>query len=99
MIFTFGRTSSYDRDFNTESNPKKLGPQSDGYPGGSVWKTREEAQAFVDSLPNKYCPTLNAKDFSVYGVLADWDTDVYKSDSEASWANLKIDAPLVKLIP
>ena len=96
MIYTFGRTKGYDEHLCTQVAPKKMGKQDD-YAGGSVWRTRKEAQAFVDSLPNKYCPNWKAEDFSVYGVNANWETDVYKGEPEALWHSLWKDAPLVKL--
>lgn len=96
MIYTFGRTSSYDEELRKSPPPKKIGRRRD-YPGGAVWRTRAEAQAFVDSLPNEYCPTWNAEDFSVYGVLADWETEAYKGEPDAPWMSLKNDAQLVKL--
>lgn len=96
MIFTFGRTSGYDEHIATEPNPKKIGKRDD-YPGGSVWRTRAEAQAFVDSLPNEFCPDWHAKDFSVYGVEANWVTGTYVGDKDAPWMSLLEDSPLVKL--
>jgi len=96
VIYTFGRTSAYEEAFLTQTEVKKVGQQGD-YPGGSVWRTREEAQAFVDSLPNRHCPDWAAADFSVYGVEADWDTDAYV-ESGAPWRSLKRDARLVKLV-
>ena len=96
MIYTFGRTTSYDKALR-ESTPKKLG-KHDEYYGGAVWLTRGEAQAFVDSLPNKYCPDWKAEDFSVYGVVADWETGAYKGEVEAPWHSLLKDSPLVKLV-
>lgn len=96
MIYTFGRTSGYDADLSARDDVMKIGRRGD-YPGGSVWRTREEAQAFVDSLPNEFCPKWHAKDFSVYGVLADWETGAYQGETGVPWWNLKEDSPLVKL--
>jgi len=98
MIYTFGRTFTYDKYLRTAMFPEKLG-RSNGYPGGSVWKTREEAQAFVDSFPNGHCPDWEPEDFSVYGVEADWETDtyIYAGDHRAPWRSLKRNAKLIKL--
>ena len=96
MIYTFGRTSNYDKDLSARDDVKKIGRQED-YAGGSVWRTYEEAQAFVDSLPNEFCPDWYAKDFSVYGVIAEWETETYQGDEGAPWRNLRKDSLLVKL--
>ena len=74
----------------------KIGKTAD-YKGGAEWRTREEAQAFVDSLPTEHCPAWDAKDFSVYGVLADWVPGTYVADDGEPWYSLKEDSPLVKL--
>lgn len=96
MIYTFGRTSAYEKHIRETEEPMKIGKTAD-YKGGAVWRTREEAQAFVDSMPNEFCPDWHAKDFSVYGVLADWVTGTYVGEERAPWYSLKEDAPLVKL--
>lgn len=96
MIYTIGLTNGYDDLLSRFPEAKKIGRSKD-YLGGSVWETYEEAQAFVDSLPNEHCPNWNAADFSVYGVDADWDLDAYDGDPGAPWMNLLRDAPLVKL--
>ncbi len=68
--------------------PWKVG-KTDLYPGGSVWKTREEAQECADK----------GEGYSVYGVLADWDTETVESDDfGATWHNLLVDAKLVHLL-
>jgi len=54
------------------------------YTGGSVWKTREEAE--------KHCPT----GYSVYGVILDWERD--SEPSHGTWNNLLYDRPLEKLM-
>lgn len=95
MIFTFGRTSAYEEHIRTTEEPMKIGKTAD-HSGGAVWRTRKEAQDFVDSLPNEFCPDWNAKDFSVYGVLADWVTGAYVGE-DSPWMNLLEDALLVKL--
>jgi hypothetical protein len=83
MIYTIGHTDSYEQYFKEYVTPEKLGRTSD-YPGGSVWKTPEEAQK---SCPNNY---------SVYGVDADWEKDTEASKSE-NWHDLIKTATLIKL--
>lgn len=83
MIYTLGHTQSYEFYFDEQSTPRKKGRTED-YVGGSVWRTKEEAQ--------KRCP----EDYSVYGVIADWDTDTTPS-KHGNWHDLLIDALLVRL--
>lgn len=93
MIYTIGHTENYERYFKEQGTPQKLGKTDDyfseeypdgKYPGGSVWKTREEAQ--------KGCHP----DYSVYGVDADWDTQTYNNPGE-SFHSLLVTANLIKL--
>lgn len=89
MIYTIGKTSLYEKYFEEQDSPQKLGRGIDPYNnsyycGGSVWKTREEAQA--------NCP----EDYSVYGVIADWEIDTAESEGN-SWRDLLKTSLLVKL--
>lgn len=83
MLFTIGHTKSYLQYFEEQTTPLKKGKEGD-YPGGSVWKTKEEAQY--------NCPA----EYSVFGVLADWDKDTEPS-LEGTWNSLLISSELVKL--
>jgi hypothetical protein len=83
MIYTIGRTAAYEQNFRELPVVEKLGRTPD-YQGGSVWKTREDAQ--------KECPS----DYSVYGVEADWEQDTEPS-KEGSWHDLLKTSKLVKL--
>jgi len=76
MIFTIGHTKSYEKYFKEQGVPKKA-------IGGSVWRTKKEAQIA--------CP----KHYSVYGVDADWKTQTVVN-TEGAWHDLSIEAPLVK---
>jgi hypothetical protein len=58
----------------------------DDYLGGSVWQTFEEAAAHIG--------IYKLIGFSVFGVMADWETDVAENPN-APWHNLLIDAELV----
>lgn len=91
MIYTIGHTKNYLEAFETDPNLKKLG-QTDDYPGGSVWKTRKEAENFLsrDSVYNY------DKGYSVFGVLADWETQTEENDEE-EYNNLLVTSKLVKL--
>ena len=96
MSYTFGRTTAYNEHIRTSQDPRKLGKQ-DGYPGGAAWRTRAEAQQYINRLPDKFCPDWHARDFSVYGIEADWDHDTYQHDAAEPWRLLKRDARLVRL--
>lgn len=72
--FTVGNTQSYERAFNTQERVLKLGPcptDDPPYDGGAAFKTREEAQAFIDRHGHPY---------TVYGLILPngWDSDVSK---------------------
>ena len=88
MIFTIGHTESYQRYFKEQDTPMKLGRVNSedfpNYPGGSVWKTYEEAK--------NNCPPL----YSVYGVLADWEEDTVLNEN-GSWNDLLVTSALVDL--
>lgn len=62
LIYTIGNPAVYEPLFDNPEPPRKLGREAN-YIGGSVWQTREEAQAYA--VREGYC---------VYGVLADWAT-------------------------
>jgi len=83
MIYTVGHTASYEQYFQEQTTPKKLG-RTDDYPGGSVWMTKEAAQ--------KHCN----KEYSVYGVIADWHTDTAPSH-DGDWHDLLVTSVLVKV--
>lgn len=60
------------------------------FPGGSVWRTREEAQGYID--------TRNLHRWAVFGVESSWDQTAKPWDREAAgWRDLLIDAPVVRL--
>ena len=83
MIYTIGRTAAYEQNFKDLPIVEKLG-REEGYPGGSVWKTPEEAL--------RHCPS----DYSVYGVEADWEKDTEPS-KEGHWHDLLKTSKIVKL--
>ena len=93
MIYTVGRTEAYEKNFEEQDQPQKLGKglDLDGHPyeGGSVWKTPEEAQNYLDAN--------GLIDFSVYGVLADWERDT-EENATYSYRNLLVTSNLIKLI-
>ncbi len=86
LLFTVGRTQSYERFLGAPFGPPKDMPQQPRKDdGGSVWRTYEEA-------------AWNAKpDQSVYGVLADWYRETEPTGH--SWNALLIAAPLIRVPP
>jgi len=84
MIYTIGHTESYLRYFAEQSTPQKKG-RYDGYCGGSVWQTYDEAKRHVFNIG-----------FSVFGVMADWETETAPS-KDGDWHDLLVDADLVIL--
>ena len=81
MLYTIGYRPHYEKQLS-QGKVNKLGRRPD-YPGGSVWRTFEEAKAHCDG------------DHSAYGVEADWDLDCV--DTLQDWRCLLYDRPLVKL--
>ena len=83
MIYTIGHTKSYLRYFEESGKVYKKGRTPD-YCGGSVWKTKEDAEKHVK------------KGYSVFGVLADWDAETVPSNN-GNWNDLLVEAELVIL--
>ncbi len=91
MIYTIGYAEHYEKQFKeSEAQGKpliKIGRTID-YNGGSVWRTREEAQSYLDGR--------GMHEYSVYGVLADWDRDT-EGNKYHSFNNLLVNSELVKI--
>lgn len=88
MIFTLGKTDVYDPLLRDHPDATKEG-RSDDYAGGSVWETFEAAQAYLDS-------TILGEEFSIYGVLADWETQTEPEPGQG-WHRLLVTSKLIKL--
>lgn len=94
MVYTIGRTELYEITFGQateEQPPMKLGSKTssnvrDDYKGGTVWKTKRRAQKAA---------ARQLEDYTVYGVLADWDEDV--EEKENGKGRLIYDARLVQI--
>jgi len=102
VIYTIGNTDSYLKALADDPELKKIGKREqllpqfpDGYPGGTVWQTREEAQAYIDDALQHEKPNWNPAKFSVFGIEADWEKDTYAS--EENKRSLLRDAKIVKL--
>jgi len=87
MIYTIGNTTNYNQFFIDQERPQKLGRCSYS-PGGSVWRTFDEAQ--------KYLNGIDSDEFSIYGVIADWEKDTIQGEGKG-WHDLLKNADLVKL--
>ena len=88
MIFTIGRTINYERFFIEQEQPQKLGRCDGNGPGGSVWETFDEVQAYLDSS--------GSDGYSIYGVIASWEEDTEQHEGR-SWHDLLKTSDLVKL--
>lgn len=92
MIYTVGLIAKYEAAIDNGS-AIKLGPHGtpDGrtYPGGWVWRTAEEARAYLAARG-----ALDVR--RVYGVLADWDADTCAVAGEPTRC-LTRDARVVRL--
>jgi hypothetical protein len=84
MIFTLGHTESYERYFVEQGTPQKMGSEDPTRVPGSVWRTREEAEE------------VRPQGYSVYGVLADWETGTVPVPI-STHRNLLVSSDLVKL--
>lgn len=89
--YTIGR--GYDAYFETQEAPKKSGHHED-YDGGWVWRTREEAQAFIDSKKEGVDDS-----YKVYGLSLPngWATDVSPEPAADGIRRLLTDSPLLQL--
>lgn len=104
MIYCIGHTRGYRkhiRDLAARGEtPVKIGKRDDidgePYPGGSVWRTRKDAQHWPETLGPQWDPPRMPEAFSVFGVDADWERDT-EPDSEHPFHNLLKDSPLIDL--
>lgn len=87
MIYTIGKTEIYESLF--VQNPDGFAKKN----GGSVWKTKVDAEAFIDNN----LPVTSG--FSVYGVEATWENDVVNlhENRETEFGSLTRDAKCVKI--
>ena len=84
MIYTYGRTNSYELWM-------KKHPDLQKDIGGSVWETKAEAEDYLQSSGQEDL-------YSVYGVDADWDADTTEAEQpDATWRELTRPSPLNRL--
>lgn len=88
--YTLGHTESYDQALR--EGPVKKSGKKDGYEGGWVFKTAEEAEEF-----NKR--TQKGKGYSVYGLILpnSWEEDVSENPAEDGIHTLLNSAMIVKI--
>ena len=100
--FTIGRTTSYDK-YLAEDNPQKLGLRApckefpEGYEGGWIWRSLEEAQSFLRGPDFKIYTQWNPLEFSVYELLIEsWATSAsLRPSSEDGVHRLLFDARIL----
>ncbi|MCK5617714.1 hypothetical protein KAR91_88435 [Candidatus Pacearchaeota archaeon] len=95
MIYTLGNTDIYLKrhreGVKTNTPMVKIGRHAD-YVGGSVWKTQEEVQAWIDT----HQPRL--KGYAVFGVIADWNLETAPpAKLQMPWRDLLVDSEIVLL--
>jgi hypothetical protein len=90
MIYTVGSKKAYLRTLLREGRVMKTG-RCRGYAGGCAFKTREDAQRYLDELAIQ-----GYKDYMVFGLLANWDKDTRESPDHW-WRDLLKDAEVVVL--
>lgn len=95
MIYTLGYAPIYIERCHEGSRKNipmiKLG-RYEGYEGGSVWKTQEEVQAWI----NKHQPRLSG--YAVFGVIADWNLETAPPKRiQMPWRDLLADSEIVLL--
>jgi len=104
MIYCIGYTDGYRkhiRDMKARGEtPIKVGKtdnlNGEPYPGGSVWRTREEAQHWLETLGPLWREPRTTDQFSVFGVDADWEKDT-EPDPVDPFHNLLKNSPLIDL--
>ena len=85
MIYTIGYKKTYDHYCGSPGSQKKK--------GGSVWQTREAAQAYLDNNKNemffvgRHKTPVPYSEFGIYPVDADWEKDTEPVE-DASWRAL-----------
>jgi hypothetical protein len=95
MIYTVGNKENYFKAIAVQGTIFKVGKTDDWlgelYVGGCCFKTYEDAQIQADAWTKE----LN-REFAVYGLDADWDTQTEQNEKE-SYHSLLIDAPIIVL--
>lgn len=92
MIFTIGYTEAYEEGFSraSDDNPLLKKGRCDGYNGGSVWETYDEVKRYLKDNSDRLIG------YSVYGVLADWETET-EERNDRPFRDLLVDAELMRL--
>ncbi len=91
MIYTIGVTKGYlqlQQHCLEAGEPFAKGGRDERGPGGSVWRTRAEAQRRINMT--------GSTTHSVFGVDADWERDTEPVEGRA-WRELLVDSDLILL--
>ena len=83
MIFTIGKTDQYEPYIASDKDAAKR-------KGGTVWKEEGEARQWM-RVSEVF------KEYSVYGVDADWNMDVEIDPEDNGFYRLRGNAKLIKL--
>lgn len=97
QAFTVGFAALYDRYVADSEHPRKLG-QRDGYPGGWVWSSAQDAREFLGSetLAREF-PDDDPAGFAVYELRlpTGWEADVTPEPDRNGVHHLLTDALIV----
>jgi len=103
VVYTVGHTDSYDQLLLEKDNVNKMG-KTETYPGGWVWKSSEDAAAFLkspywDAIDWGDGKSRDPSTFSVYCLQLpnNWEEDTYVSE-EATKAGANLLLIDVKII-
>jgi hypothetical protein len=94
MIYTVGLIEKYERQIDDGTAfklPGGVDPSGKPYAGGWVWRTAEEAYAYLVARKATH-------DRRVYGVIAEWDKDTVIVPGQPTRCITR-PAPVVRLSP
>lgn len=102
IAYTIGNYKNYDEVLASGEPVTKLGKyetEQEKYPGGCVWKTKDEAQNFINADKIMIDGTKrDNKKFAVYKLhlTNNWETDISKEVDEDGFHMLLVDAIIVE---
>lgn len=95
-LFTIGKIEAYTRIMGHASVTGeillKLGCRLDGYPGGIVFSSVQDARRYINEGIGP------DKGYGVYEIEADWEQDCYPRAQDDYWRHLLVDRPIKCLV-
>lgn len=102
VAYTVGAERSYDEALSAGGSPSKLGKSHDGYGGGWVWRSENDARAFIGSA--EFCASFARATpplCAVYELAlpAPWEAAVSQEPEAADGVHrLIVDARIVRKV-